>query len=174
MSGSRGLPAERASDSSPPTSNDGAIEGWANTHGHQVVRIHKDLDQSGAAKDRPGLAAAMDRVEAGTVKGIVRCQARPVWALGCSAGRSPEPAARFRWIAVRSRGRDRYKRSNREHGRHHPRRDRGMRKMDRIRGNWRGARSSAVERGVFVGGTVPLGYHKDVDGNGRGQWPASP
>ncbi len=46
--------------------------------------------------------------------------------------------------------------------------------LDRIRGNWRGARSSAVERGVFVGGTVPLGYRKDVGEDGKGSGRLTP
>jgi DNA invertase Pin-like site-specific DNA recombinase len=39
--------------------------------GYKVGRVHRDLDQSGGKMDRPGLQAALDRVEAGASAGII-------------------------------------------------------------------------------------------------------
>jgi DNA invertase Pin-like site-specific DNA recombinase len=47
------------------------IERWANSKGATILTWHTDLDQSGAKSDRPGLTAALERVEHGETGGIV-------------------------------------------------------------------------------------------------------
>jgi len=47
------------------------IEKWADFRGAELLEVHVDLDQSGARLDRPGLEAALRRVESGESEGIV-------------------------------------------------------------------------------------------------------
>lgn len=48
-----------------------AIEAWAAANGVQVGLIHEDLDESGGTMDRPGMRAALERVERGETGGLV-------------------------------------------------------------------------------------------------------
>jgi site-specific DNA recombinase len=46
------------------------IAGYAKALGHRIVDWHEDLNQSGGRDDRPGLLAALERVERGETAGI--------------------------------------------------------------------------------------------------------
>lgn len=47
------------------------IEGWAKAHGVRIAAWHEDLDRSGGTMDRPGMNAALKRIEDGQTGGIV-------------------------------------------------------------------------------------------------------
>src|SRR5690349_9687572 len=47
------------------------IAAWCDAHEHELVEVHEDFDQSGGRRDRPGLTAAIERVEGGLADGIV-------------------------------------------------------------------------------------------------------
>lgn len=47
------------------------IENWCALSGAELREVHTDLDMSGARADRPGLLAALERVERGESEGIV-------------------------------------------------------------------------------------------------------
>jgi DNA invertase Pin-like site-specific DNA recombinase len=54
-----------------PTAQRESIEGWAKAHGVTIAAWHEDLDQSGGTMDRPGMNAALLRIEQGKTGGIV-------------------------------------------------------------------------------------------------------
>jgi site-specific DNA recombinase len=136
-----------------------AIEGWAKLHGREVVAIFEDLDQSGKLRHRPGLDAAMELVTSGEVQGIVVAKLDRFGRSAPHLGElleilSTQDAALF----TVSEGLDTSGNTGRmiatilsavaEN------------EVNRYTDNWYVARRNAVERGVFVGGTVPLGYQK--------------
>jgi site-specific DNA recombinase len=47
-----------------------AIERWADYRGITIATWHVDEDESGGTQDRPGIVAALKRVEAGESDGI--------------------------------------------------------------------------------------------------------
>src|SRR2546421_2393489 len=47
-----------------------AIQRWADYRGVEIAAWHFDEDESGGSQNRPGLRAAMDRIEAGETDGI--------------------------------------------------------------------------------------------------------
>jgi len=47
------------------------VRAWAKAQGHRIAKWHEDLDQPGSKADRPGLNAAMERIEAGATGGLV-------------------------------------------------------------------------------------------------------
>lgn len=47
-----------------------AVQRWADFRGVEIVRWHVDEDESGGTQDRPGLRAAIARVEAGQTDGV--------------------------------------------------------------------------------------------------------
>lgn len=48
-----------------------AIAAWASAHGETIAQWHEDLDQSGGTMARPGMDAALERVQSGATGGIV-------------------------------------------------------------------------------------------------------
>jgi site-specific DNA recombinase len=140
-----------------------AIEGWAKLHKRSVGEVFTDLDQSGKKRHRPGLDAAIDRVKAGQSEGIIVAKldrfGRSVSHLGELLDILAEHDAALFTVAE---GIDTSGRAGRmiasimsavaEF------------EVHRQGESWLVARMNAVERGVFVGGTVPLGYVKDATG----------
>ncbi len=138
----------------------GQIEGWANLHGHTIVKWHTDLDQSGGKMNRPGFIEMMARVEAGSTEGVVVAKldrfARSLPGALDAIRFLDEHSAAFVCVAE---GVD-------------PSTSAGkmMRnlllvlaefELDRIRDNWRAAVSNAiVERGIQPT-VAPFGYRKD-------------
>lgn len=55
---------------SPPAQR-AAIKAWAKANGVRIGAWHEDLDRSGGTMDRPGLNAALQRIERGVSGGIV-------------------------------------------------------------------------------------------------------
>lgn len=47
------------------------IETWCEAHGHELLDVHTDLDQSGGKTDRPEFQRALERCEAGDAGGII-------------------------------------------------------------------------------------------------------
>jgi len=139
-----------------------AIEGWAKLHGREIGEVFEDLDQSGKARHRPGLDAAMERVISGVSGGVVVAKldrfGRSVPHLGELLSILDDHDAALYAVAE---GLDTGGNTGRmvatilsaiaEF------------EVNRQAESWYAARRNAVERGVFVGGNVPLGYEK-VDG----------
>jgi site-specific DNA recombinase len=46
------------------------VKAWAKSQGHRIAKWHEDLDQPGSKADRPGLTAAMKRIETGATGGL--------------------------------------------------------------------------------------------------------
>lgn len=55
---------------SPQVQREG-VERWAQYHGVEIAHWHFDEDQSGGTQKRPGLRAAISRIERGEVQGLV-------------------------------------------------------------------------------------------------------
>jgi DNA invertase Pin-like site-specific DNA recombinase len=54
-----------------PTLQREKIEGWCQTHGHQLAVVKDDLDVSGAREDRERLMGLVEEIEAGQLDGLV-------------------------------------------------------------------------------------------------------
>lgn len=140
-----------------------AIEGWCSLHGHSIAAWHSDLDQPGTKRDRPGLRDVMERAVGGEVKGIVVARldrfGRSVPHLAELVEQLSDAGAGLFTVAegIDSRGRT---------GRMVLQILSAIAEFEvaRIGENWIAARSNAVSRGVYVGGTLPLGYRKGEDG----------
>lgn len=53
-----------------PTVQREAIARWAEYRGVEIAAWHLDEDESGGTQDRPGLRAAIERIESGETEGI--------------------------------------------------------------------------------------------------------
>jgi len=140
-----------------------AIEGWTRLHQHTLLEVFEDLDQSGKKRNRPGLDQAIQRIKTGESEGIVVAKldrfGRSVTHLGELLDLLAEHDAALFTVAE---GIDTSGRAGRmiasimsavaEF------------EVHRQGESWFIARSNAVQRGVYVGGTVPLGYTKDNTG----------
>ena len=137
------------------------IEAFARVMGATIVRWHEDLDESGGKTDRPGLNAAMQRIEAGETGGLIVAKidrfARAVeaysivrrildaGAIFASADERLDPStpmgkAMLQVVLVFAEM-----------------------ELDRIADNWADSRRRAVSRGVWIG-PAPLGYVRGDDG----------
>lgn len=140
-----------------------AIDGWAQLHRKDLLEVFEDLDQSGKKRHRPGLDAAIERVKAGTSEGIIVAK---LDRFGRSVSHLGELldilAAHDAALFTVAEGIDTSGRAGRmiasimsavaEF------------EVHRQGESWFVARSNAVARGVYVGGTIPLGYVKDDTG----------
>jgi DNA invertase Pin-like site-specific DNA recombinase len=138
-----------------PTSQREQIAAWAKSKGHRVARVHEELDASGATIERPKLAEAMRRVEAGETGGIAvvkldRFGRTLVDSLGMierierAGGTFASVQEGFDLTTPTGRLVLRMMLSLAEW------------ELDRIRGNWEEARERAVARGLHLTATVPL------------------
>lgn len=138
-----------------PTEQRRAIEGWAASSGHHVAAWHEDLDEPGTRRDRPGLLAALEDPHAGVVVARLDRFGRSVPHLAALIEQLAERGAALFTVAegINTAG---------PTGRMLATILSAIAEFDlaRIRENWRAARAAAVERGMFVGGTVPMGYRK--------------
>ena len=124
-----------------------------------IVKWHTDLDKSGGKLDRPGLNAALERVESGKTGGLIVAKidrfARAAEAGGvvkriiasggifASADERLDPTtpmgkAMLQIVLVFAEM-----------------------ELDRIRDNWKDAQRRAVERGVHIASRPPTGYDRD-------------
>lgn len=136
------------------------IAAHAAAQGDRIVRWHEDLDLPGSHSARPGLQAALDRVEGKQVEGLVvarldrfgrsvidtarnleRIEAAGGVLLTVSEGIDSSGAFGRFLVAITSAF--------------------AQLELDRIRENWRSARSRAVARGVHVASRTPTGYERD-------------
>src|ERR1041385_5122088 len=139
------------------------IEGWAQANGVELVRWWKEIEQSGARRERPMFQEALARCERGETGGIVvakldRFARSAVDALE-SIKRLNEAGARL--VSVED-GFD----GSTPMGRFAI----GILtliaelELERIRENWDSAVSSAVTRGVHISARPPTGYRRDESG----------
>lgn len=131
-----------------------AIEAWASVNGHRIIAWFEDLDEPGTRTDRPGLLEAM-QTGGGVVVARLDRFGRSVPHL---ASLIEELAARGAALHTVAEGIN----TAGPTGRMLATILSAIAEFDlsRIRENWRAARSHAVDRGHYVGGSVPLGYRK--------------
>jgi site-specific DNA recombinase len=138
------------------------VRAWAKAHGHSIAKWHEDLDQPGSRANRPGLIAAMERVESGKTQGLVVAR---LDRFGRSVQDSANLLARIRAAdgvlctvaeSIDTSGymgkflADLFAAL-------------GELELARIRENWNAARKSAVARGIHVSGKVPTGYRRNAE-----------
>jgi site-specific DNA recombinase len=138
------------------------VRAWAKAHGHTIAKWHEDLDQPGSRANRPGLIAAMERVESGKTQGLVVAR---LDRFGRSVQDSANLLARIRAAdgvlctvaeSIDTSGymgkflADLFAAL-------------GELELARIRENWNAARKSAVARGIHVSGKVPTGYRRNAE-----------
>jgi site-specific DNA recombinase len=138
------------------------VRAWAKAHDHTIAKWHEDLDQPGSKADRPGLIAAMARIESGKTQGLVVARLDRF-------GRSVQDTAN---LLARIRAADGVLCTVAESidtsgymGKFLAQLFTvlGELELDRIRENWNAARRSAVDRGIHVSGKVPTGYRRNSD-----------
>jgi len=138
------------------------VRAWAKAHGHTIAKWHEDLDQPGSKANRPGLIAAMARIEEGKSQGLVVAR---LDRFGRSVQDSANLLARIRAAdgvlctvaeSIDTSGymgkflADLFAAL-------------GELELARIRENWSAARKSAVARGIHVSGKVPTGYRRNAE-----------
>jgi DNA invertase Pin-like site-specific DNA recombinase len=139
------------------------IEGLAAAGGHEVVRWHTDLDESGTKAERPGFVEALTRVDRGETEGIAVAKldrfARSV--ADCAAAvkriQTADGVLLSAHESIDTSG---------AFGRFVLNVMSAMAELEveRIRENWEAAREAAVARGVHISSKVPTGYRRGEDG----------
>ena len=138
------------------------VRAWAKSQGHSIAKWHEDLDQPGSKADRPGLNAAMKRVESGQTGGLVVAR---LDRFGRSVQDSANLLARIRAadgvLCTVAEGID----TSGYMGKFLADLFAALGELElaRIRENWTAARKSAVARGIHVSGKVPTGYRRNED-----------
>jgi DNA invertase Pin-like site-specific DNA recombinase len=136
------------------------VKAWAKAQGHQIVRWHEDLDQPGSKANRPGLNAAMERIESGATGGLVVAR---LDRFGRSVQDSANLLARIRAadgvLCTVAEGID----TSGYMGKFLADLFSALGELElaRMRENWHTARKSAVARGIHVSGRVPTGYRRN-------------
>jgi DNA invertase Pin-like site-specific DNA recombinase len=136
------------------------VRAWAKSQGHSIAKWHEDLDQPGSKADRPGLNAAMKRIESGASGGLVVAR---LDRFGRSVQDSANLLARIRAadgvLCTVAEGID----TSGYMGKFLADLFAALGELElaRIRENWNTARKSAVARGIHVSGRVPTGYRRD-------------
>jgi site-specific DNA recombinase len=138
------------------------VRAWAKAQGHSIAKWHEDLDQPGSKADRPGLNAAMKRIEDGGTGGLVVAR---LDRFGRSVQDSANLLARIRAadgvLCTVAEGID----TSGYMGKFLADLFAALGELElaRIRENWNAARKSAVARGIHVSGKVPTGYRRNED-----------
>lgn len=136
------------------------VRAWAKSQGHSIAKWHEDLDQPGSKADRPGLNAAMKRIESGASAGLVVAR---LDRFGRSVQDSANLLARIRAadgvLCTVAEGID----TSGYMGKFLADLFAALGELElaRIRENWSAARKSAVARGIHVSGKVPTGYRRN-------------
>lgn len=146
-----------------PSEQSERIRAWAKARGFDLVKIHTDLDQPGSTAQRPGLQAAIERIERGTVSGLI------VWRLD-RFGRSAVDNSRL-LERIRAAGGVLYTvtegiDTSGPMGEFLANVFTAFAQLElaRIRDGWSAARERAVGRGVHIASKVPTGYRRRADG----------
>lgn len=152
-----------------PTDQLEKIQDYARRNGHEIVEVHRELDQSGTRDDRPLFQRALKRVERKDTDGIIVAKldrfARSV--LGAKTAIERIQRAGGELIAV-----DNKFDTSEPFGKF------GMTMMlaiaeleaDRIRENWATARRLAVmDRGVHIASRAPTGYQQPKGKTGKSE-----
>lgn len=138
------------------------VKAWAKSQGHSIAKWHEDLDQPGSKADRPGLNAAMKRIEGESSGGLVVAR---LDRFGRSVQDSANLLARIRAadgvLCTVAEGID----TSGYMGKFLADLFAALGELElaRIRENWDAARKSAVARGIHVSGKVPTGYRRNED-----------
>ena len=138
------------------------VKAWAKSQGHSIAKWHEDLDQPGSKADRPGLNAAMRRIEDGKTGGLVVAR---LDRFGRSVQDSANLLARIREsdgvLCTVAEGID----TSGYMGKFLADLFAALGELElaRIRENWSAARKSAVARGIHVSGRVPTGYQRNEE-----------
>lgn len=138
------------------------VKAWAKGQGHRIAKWHEDLDQPGSKANRPGLTAAMKRIEDGTTGGLAVAR---LDRFGRSVQDSANLLAQIRdangVLCTVAEGID----TSGYMGKFLADLFAALAELElaRIRENWETARKSAVARGIHVSGKVPTGYRRNAD-----------
>lgn len=138
------------------------VKAWAKSQGHRITKWHEDLDQPGSKQDRPGLMAAMGRIESDATKGLVVAR---LDRFGRSVQDSANLLARIRAadgvLCTVAEGID----TSGYMGKFLADLFAALAELElaRISENWETARRSAVARGIHISSKVPTGYRRRAD-----------
>jgi len=138
------------------------VKAWAKAQGHRIDKWHEDLDQPGSKSDRPGLTAAMARIESGETGGIVVAR---LDRFGRSVQDTADLLKRIRAadgvLCTVAEGID----TSGYMGKFLAQLFTVLAELelDRLRESWNVARRSAVARGIHIAARVPTGYLRNED-----------
>src|SRR3954447_6499998 len=136
------------------------VRAWAKSQGHRIAKWHEDLDQPGSKANRPGLNAAMERIETGTTGGLVVAR---LDRFGRSVQDSANLLARIRAadgvLCTVAEGID----TSGYMGKFLADLFAALGELElaRITETWATSRRSAVSRGIHISGAVPTGYRRN-------------
>lgn len=146
-----------------PTLQRDRIEGWCKMGDHELVLVHEDIDVSGGKRDRANLLDLVQRVEAGTLDGIIVARldrfARNI--VHATALMERIDAAGGQFVSVAD-GFD----TSTPYGRLalNILLSIAQFELERFRDSWRESRSKMIEQGRHYGPTPPIGYRRRADG----------
>jgi DNA invertase Pin-like site-specific DNA recombinase len=133
------------------------IDGWARLQGHEIIKVHEELDVSGGTTDRPMLNEVMRRIEAGETEGVVVAKldrfGRTLIGSLELIKRIGEKEALFASVAE---GFDITTPSGRLVL--NMMLSIAQWELERIRDNWVDSRGRAIKRGVHLSSVPPFGY----------------
>jgi site-specific DNA recombinase len=138
------------------------ITAYGSVHGHEIIDLVSDLDESGGKMDRPGMSQVLAMIEGGEADGVIvykidrfaRTLDGALQTIKALAAADAElvsvsdhidtstPTGKFGLHVLLSVA---------------------ELQRDQIADSWQSARKNAIDRGVFMG-TAPIGYVKAADG----------
>lgn len=139
------------------------VQAYAKAQDHRIIRFHEDLDLPGSHSERPGLQAALARIESGRTEGLIVARldrfGRSVIDSAQNLRRIQDAGGVLMSVAE---GID----TSGPFGRFLANLMSALAELelDRIRENWEVARERAVARGVHVASRTPTGYERDSNG----------
>lgn len=142
------------------------IHAQAKASGHRIVKTHEDLDLPGTHSERPGLQAALERIEAGKVEGLIVARLDRFGRSAIDIHRNLERIKDADGVLLSAvEGID----TSTSIGRFFLAISAAFAELEieRISENWQAARARAVERGVHISGHTPVGYLRQEDGRLR-------
>ncbi len=142
-----------------------SIERWAEYTGVEILDWHFDEDESGGTQNRPGLRAAMARIEAGETGGLICWR---VDRFARNVGPAEADVELIRSKGARIAFSDENLDTSGPLGEYLLTNLLAMARLQRqlLSTGWQTARGRAIKRGAFIG-MAPLGYRKIRDKNSK-------
>lgn len=140
------------------------IEAYASLHGHTLVEVWEEMDESGANARRPMLQAVLERIDRGDTDGLIVAK---LDRFARSLGDAVEMMRRIDQAGGKLVSVEDQFDTGTAIGRFAQHLLLALAELEhaRVRDNWRVAQQHAVSRGIHVTPRVPVGYRRDTSGS---------